>query len=103
MRLIGDGEKGLGGLFGWRGEGYGGGGRGKLFITVTTRMTPALRWAAEVVNSSNYYALMTYFNYDARTADAHKSLSRRAHSICRQFMVIGYSVTDCATRLINHN
>ena len=40
MRLIRDGEKG-----GW----YGGGGRGKLYTyryTVTTRMTPALRWAA---------------------------------------------------------
>ena len=31
------------------GGGYGGGGRGRLYIyryTVTTRMTPALRWAA---------------------------------------------------------
>ena len=39
MRLIRDGEKG----------GYGGGGRGRLYAyryTVTTRMTPALRWAA---------------------------------------------------------
>ena len=31
------------------GRGYGGGGRGRLYTyryTVTTRMTPALRWAA---------------------------------------------------------
>ena len=42
MRLIRDGEKG-------GGRGYGGGGRGRLYTcryTVTTRMTPALRWAA---------------------------------------------------------
>ena len=58
MRLIRDGEKGLGGLLGG-GGGYGGGEEGDYIITVTTRMTPALRWAAEVVNSSNYYALMT--------------------------------------------
>ena len=43
VRLIRDGEKG--------GRGYAGGGRGswRLYIyryTVTTRMTPALRWAA---------------------------------------------------------
>ena len=41
IRLIKDGEKG--------GMGYGGGGRGRLYTyryTVTTRMTPALRWAA---------------------------------------------------------
>ena len=41
MRLIRDGEK--------RGRGYGGGGRGRLYTyryTVTTRMIPALRWAA---------------------------------------------------------
>ena len=41
MRLIRDGKKG--------GRGYGGGGRGRLYTyhyTVTTRMTPALRWAA---------------------------------------------------------
>ena len=40
IRLIRDGEKG--GV-------YGGGGRGRLYTyryTVTTRMTPALRWAA---------------------------------------------------------
>ena len=40
-RLIRDGEKG--------GRGYGGGGRGRLYTyryTVTTRMTPALRWRA---------------------------------------------------------
>ena len=40
-RLIRDGEK--------EGRGYGGGGRGRLYTyryTVTTRMTPALRWAA---------------------------------------------------------
>ena len=40
IRLIRDGEKGE--------RGYGGGGRGRLFTyryTVTTRMTPALRWA----------------------------------------------------------
>ena len=40
-RLIRDGEK--------RGRGYGGGGRGRLYTyrwTVTTRMIPALRWAA---------------------------------------------------------
>ena len=39
--LIRDGEKG--------GRGYGGGGRGRLHTyryTVTTRMFPALRWAA---------------------------------------------------------
>ena len=44
MRLIRDGEKGLGG---WRG--YGWGGRGKLYTyrnAVTTRIIPALRWAA---------------------------------------------------------
>ena len=43
MRLIGDGEKGEGVME------VGGGGRGRLYIyryTVTTRMTPALRWAA---------------------------------------------------------
>ena len=41
IRLIRDGEK--------VGRGYGGGGRGRLYTyryTVTTRMTPALRWAA---------------------------------------------------------
>ena len=42
MRLIRDGEKG--------GRGYGGGGRGRLYIcryaAVTTRMTSVLRWAA---------------------------------------------------------
>ena len=41
ITLIRDGEKG--------GGGCGGGGRGRLYIyryTVTTRMTPALRWAA---------------------------------------------------------
>ena len=41
IRLIRDGEKG--------GGGYGGEGRGRLYTcryTVTTRMTPALRWAA---------------------------------------------------------
>ena len=41
LRLIRDGEKG--------GRGYGGEGRGRLYTyryTVTTRMTPALRWAA---------------------------------------------------------
>ena len=41
IRLIRDGEKG--------GRGYGGGGRGRLYTyryTVTTRMIPALRWAA---------------------------------------------------------
>ena len=40
MRLIWDGEKG--------GRGYGGGGRERLYTyhyTVTTSMTPALRWA----------------------------------------------------------
>ena len=40
MRLISDGEKG--------GKGYGGGGRGRVYThryTVTTRMTPELRWA----------------------------------------------------------
>ena len=40
-RLIRDGEKG--------GMGYGGGGRGILYTyryTATTRLTPALRWAA---------------------------------------------------------
>ena len=45
MRLIRDGEKG-GGM---GGRGYGGGGRGRLYTyryTVTTRMIPALRWAA---------------------------------------------------------
>ena len=39
IRLIRDGEKG---------EGVWGGGRGRLYtyrFTVTTRMTPALRWA----------------------------------------------------------
>ena len=41
IRLIRDGEKG--------GKGYGVGGRGRLYTyryTVTTRMIPALRWAA---------------------------------------------------------
>ena len=41
-KAIRDGEK-VGG------RGYGGGGRGRLYTyryTVTTRMTPALRWAA---------------------------------------------------------
>ena len=41
IRLIRDGEKG--------GRGYGGGRRGRLYTygyTVTTRMIPALRWAA---------------------------------------------------------
>ena len=41
MRLIRDGEKG--------GRGYGGGKRRRLYTyryTVTTRMIPALRWAA---------------------------------------------------------
>ena len=41
IRLIRDGEK--------RGRGHGGGGRGRLYTyqyTVTTRMIPALRWAA---------------------------------------------------------
>ena len=41
IRLIRDGEEG-------RGRGYRGGGRGRLCTysyTVTTRMTPALRWA----------------------------------------------------------
>ena len=45
MRLISDGEKGE--------RGYGGGGWGRLYIyiytyryTVTTRMTPELKWAA---------------------------------------------------------
>ena len=45
VRLIKDGEKGRG----RGGGGYGGGGRGRLYTyryTVTTRMTPALRWAA---------------------------------------------------------
>ena len=40
IRRIRDGEKG--------GRGYGGGGRGRLYTyryIVTTRMTPALRWA----------------------------------------------------------
>ena len=43
MRLVRDGEKGGGG------KRYGGGGRGRLYTyryTVTTRMIPALRWAA---------------------------------------------------------
>ena len=48
MRLIRDGEKGW--WWGeWRGSGYGGGGRRRLYTyryTVTTRMTSALRWAA---------------------------------------------------------
>ncbi len=42
IRLIRDGEKGVKG-------GYGGEGRGRLYIyryTVNTRMIPALRWAA---------------------------------------------------------
>ena len=42
VRLIRDGENG-------EGRGHGGGGRGRLYTyryTVTTRMTPALRWAA---------------------------------------------------------
>ena len=42
IRLFRDWEKGVG-------SGYGGGGRGRLYTyryTVTTRMTPALRWAA---------------------------------------------------------
>ena len=42
-RLIRDGERGAGG------RGYGDGGRGRLYTyryTVTTRMIPALRWAA---------------------------------------------------------
>ena len=42
-----DGEKGVGGWGG--GKGYRGGGRGRLYTyryTVTTRMIPALRWAA---------------------------------------------------------
>ena len=42
IRLIRDGEKG--------GRGYGGWGRGRLYTyryTVTTRMIPALRWAAK--------------------------------------------------------
>ena len=41
IRLIRDGEMG--------GRGYGGGGRGRLYTyryTVTTRMIPAIRWAA---------------------------------------------------------
>ena len=41
IRLIRDGEK--------EGMGYGGGGRGRLYTyryTATTRMIPALRWAA---------------------------------------------------------
>ena len=41
IRLIRDGEKGE--------RGYGGGGRGRLYTyryNVTTRMTPALKWAA---------------------------------------------------------
>ena len=44
IRFIWDGEKGGGG-----GGRYGGGGSGRLYLshyTVTTRMTPALRWAA---------------------------------------------------------
>ena len=42
MRLIRDGEK-------EGGKGYGGGGRERLYsyrYTVTTRMIPAIRWAA---------------------------------------------------------
>ena len=41
IRLIRDGEK-------WE-KGYGNGGKGRVYTyryTVTTRMTPALRWAA---------------------------------------------------------
>ena len=44
IRIIRDGEKG-----GREVRRYGGGGRGRLYTyryTVTTRMTPALRWAA---------------------------------------------------------
>ena len=47
MRFIRDGEKGGGG--GGMEVGGGGGGRGRLYTyryTVTTRMIPALRWAA---------------------------------------------------------
>ena len=47
VRLIRDGEKGGGG--GGKGYGGGGGGKGRLYTcryAVTTRMIPALRWAA---------------------------------------------------------
>ena len=45
-RLIRDGEKGMGVGGGGGGGGYGGGGLYTFRYTVTTRMTPALRWAA---------------------------------------------------------
>ena len=49
VRLIRDGEKGGGGGRGGGGKGFGGGGEGDYYTyryTVTTRMTPALGWAA---------------------------------------------------------
>ena len=64
MRLIRDGEKvGEGGV-----EVGGGGGRGRLHTycyTVTTRMTPALRWAA-------MRAILTFHNCEGQS---HKTVS----------------------------
>ena len=60
MRLIRDGEKGDGG------EGYGGGGRGRLYAyhyTVTTRMTPASRWAV-------MRAILMFHNCEGQSQDS---------------------------------
>ena len=62
MRLIRDGEKGVG-------RGYGGEGRGRVYTyryTVTTRTTSALRWAA-------MRAIVTFHNCEV--GHSHKALS----------------------------
>ena len=62
IRLIRDGENG--------GKGYGGGGRGRLYTyryTVTTGMTPALRWAAMRLR-----AILMFHNCEGQS---HKTVS----------------------------
>ena len=63
IRLIRDGEKRVGG-----GRVYGGGGRGRLYTyryTVTTRMTPALSWAA-------MRAILMFYNCEGQS---HKTMA----------------------------
>ena len=76
----------------WRGDGggggYGGGGRGRLYTycyAVTTRMTPALRWAAmrAILMPRPFYSVTNWFAGEAgqsvRRAEVDSNRGRSAY------------------------